>query len=213
MSQQINTDSAGSLALYFRKGMPSVPKTFSFFNEDETDYDLSALEFEMNFKDEEHSATNLFRLINGDGLTINENNITFEVSAARSLLGKDFTWWELRETTTNRTWLCKKGAYFFYGDPVEFSDTTEVTVRLQGDTVNVTISTGSSVDHWRGGWDASGNTFPTTGGSGDGGAIQNGDQFYISNAGGGILTGADGRSELRPQHTIATYIGSNTWIL
>lgn len=43
------------------------------------------------------------------------------------------------------------------------------------------------VNHWRGAWDASGGTFPTTGGSGTGGAIQNGDTWHLSP--GGILNG------------------------
>jgi hypothetical protein len=143
MGEQIITDSAAALDLYIRKNRASVPKTLSFFNEDNTDYSLSGLTFQLNVKEFEYSSSNLFQLTSGFGLTISGNDITFEITAVQSLLAtKEIYWWELKETTTNRTWLGKMGAYFYYGDPKELTDTEDVTIKLSADVVRVTISTG-----------------------------------------------------------------------
>jgi hypothetical protein len=101
------------------------------------------LTFQLNVKEFEYSSSNLFQLTSGFGLTISGNDITFEITAVQSLLAtKEIYWWELKETTTNRTWLGKMGAYFYYGDPKELTDTEDVTIKLSADVVRVTISTG-----------------------------------------------------------------------
>lgn len=51
---------------------------------------------------------------------------------------------------------------------------------------NLVTGGGGGAEHWRGGYDASGNTYPTTGGS-TGGAPQEGDIYYLTV--GGTLNG------------------------
>jgi hypothetical protein len=139
----VNTDSAASLSLYFRKGRESVPKTFSVFDEADDAYSLAGLNFQMNFKTHENAATNLFQLTDGAGLTVGASTISFQVTAAQSIIPtKEIIWWELKETTTNRTWVAKHGAYFFYGDPKETTDITEITVKLSADIIRLTITSG-----------------------------------------------------------------------
>jgi hypothetical protein len=86
-------------------------------------------------------------------------------------------------------------------------------MKVSGVTVEVTMISSGVVDHARGGWDASGNTFPTTGGSGGGGSIQIGDRFYIENEAGGTLSSAGETAEFWPQYSIAEYLGNDIWRL
>jgi hypothetical protein len=95
MAEQVNTDAAAPLALYFRKNRDSVTKTFSFFEDDgETPYSIAGLTFQMNFKNREYSATNIFQLTSGSGLTVGSSTIAFTVTAAKTLLvAGEMCWW------------------------------------------------------------------------------------------------------------------------
>lgn len=65
---------------------------------------------------------------------------------------------------------------------VSFSGGDELLVVRSGATIRIPY-TAISASKWRGAYDASGNTYPSTGGSGAAGAILAGDEWYVSVAG------------------------------
>lgn len=74
---------------------------------------------------------------------------------------------------------------------------------------------GGGTEHWRGAWDASGDVFPVDGdawGSGVAGALQAGDEGYLS-VGGNLESVGDGAPSLWNAYAIIKYIGSGNWII
>lgn len=71
------------------------------------------------------------------------------------------------------------------------TDGTELFEFVQGGiNKKITLSSvASGVNHWRGAWNASSNTFPSSGGTGSGGDPAGGDEWYIEAGGGGAPNG------------------------
>jgi hypothetical protein len=212
MSRQ-SFENAFKIPLFMRRAR-AQSITFSFFNEDGTDYnefsDGRVLHFYIR---QNPTSTPLVDLVEADGLTVSGNDITAAVTVLKSTRAIGMYWWELYDSTNSKT-LGMDRLQISTSQPIPAEQTVEVSMYDGDNVVNVTVSMGGIVDHWRGGWDASGDTFPTTGGSGAGGAIAIGDRFYISNAAGGNLTTAGaGAASLWPQYSIAEYLGSSLWRL
>jgi hypothetical protein len=158
------------------------------------------------------TATPLVDLTSGSGLTISENDITGAFTVLQSTLPIGMYWWELYDSTNSKT-IGIDRIQISTSQPIPADQTVEVSMYSGDNVVRVTVTSGGTIEHFRGGWDASGDTFPTTGGSGAGGAIAIGDRFYISNAAGGTLATAGGSASLWPQYSIAEYLGSSLWRL
>lgn len=139
-------DPAQNLDLYFRKAR-NGSKEFRFFDAD-GDPHVLADDFEL-ICDFEAELTKL------------DNVLTFAVTEEGTENVKPSYFWEIVNTTTGRTWLC--GTAFFTDTlSAEVTDTNDITIILEGEAVEVTISEsgGSGVEHFQGGFDASVNIFP-----------------------------------------------------
>jgi hypothetical protein len=132
-------DIAGKLDILFRIARAGN-KTFTFLDADEAEYSLDGLVFELNVKELPDSAANVFQLTDGSGLTIGTNTIAIAVDEEQTDIPERLYFWELYETVGKKTWLCGT-AYFISRDPSE-NDATTATVRLDPDTITVTISGG-----------------------------------------------------------------------
>jgi hypothetical protein len=184
---------------------------FSFFNEDDTDYNEFDDGRELHFYIRSNSSTTpLVDLTESNGLTVSGNDITPTLTVLQSTLAPNLYWWELYDNTNKKT-LGIDRLQIGTREPAQVEQSVEVS--LSSTTVRVTMVSGGTASQNRGGWDASGNAFPTTGGSGGGGAIVRGDRFYISNSGGGTLASAGEVAIPWPQYSIAEYLGSNVWRL
>jgi len=143
-------DPARNLDLYFRKGRDGS-KTFRFLNADGTPYDFDGQEF---------------RFISGYtvALSFEDNDMLADITAADSAVKRDSYYWELYNVTTKRTWLCGT-SYFTSALSAQADDTVEeITINLDGETVEVTIQTGAGSgggSSYKGPFDASAGSYPT----------------------------------------------------
>lgn len=139
-------DPAVNLDLYFRKGRDGE-KEFRFFDEDGEDYPLTdEFEIRCDFDIEIEIEDNILRLVvDGD-----------QVETVR-----DSYFYEIVNTTKNKTYFTGT-AHFTDTTSAEVEDVTNVTIVLEGEPVEVTIneSGGDATEHFKGGYDASTNTFP-----------------------------------------------------
>jgi hypothetical protein len=131
-------DIAGKLDLLFRIARVGS-KTLSFVDSDDVAYPLDGLEFELNVKERPSSETDLFQLTSGAGLTVGTSSIEIEVDETQTDLPEKLCFWELYETVNKKTWLCGN-CYFISRDPSSEDDALTATVRLEPDTITVTIS-------------------------------------------------------------------------
>lgn len=118
-------DPAKNLNLYFRKRR-NGSKVLAFFNADGSDYDVSAINFEIAGIDATLSAS-------GNELTITK---TTDIAASQAF-------WELINATDNKTWLCGT-AFYREGLSDEAEDSTDLTITLNGEVVNIEIVAGAS---------------------------------------------------------------------
>jgi hypothetical protein len=148
-------DIAGDLDLVFRIARTGS-KTLNFIDPDQVAYPLAGNTFQLNVKLKPNSEDNIFQLTSGNGLTVGASSIAIAVDEARTDLKEKIYFWELYETVNKKTWLCGN-AYFIKKKPVNDSDSTTVTVRLNPDVVTVIISNtvggGSGSSNFRGLWE------------------------------------------------------------
>jgi hypothetical protein len=142
-------DSAVNLDLYFRKNR-NGSKVFRFFDADGVEYELTdEFEFRADF--------DLTLVIQ------NGNEWLLSVLAAGVDEVRNSYFYEIVNTTTGKTWFCGT-AYFTDSYSSDIQNTTDVTLYLEGDPVEVTLleapAGGGGIEHFQGGFDASGNTFP-----------------------------------------------------
>lgn len=138
---KVTTDSAGKLELYFRVARASVPKTLTFKDVNGNAYSIAGITFLLNFIDPNTGST-VLSLASGTGLTIGSSSITFSLTEVQSALPKDLYYWELYDSTNKRSWIYDK-SYFIKREPPDIDNETELTVKLTGETINVTVTTGS----------------------------------------------------------------------
>lgn len=139
-------DPAVNIDLYFRKGR-NGEKEFRFFNAAGDEYPLTDT-FEIRAD---------FEIV----LTVEDNKIILTVEDEEVEGVRSSYFWEIVNTTTGKTWFCGN-AIFTETQSEEITDFTDVTIVLEGEPVEVTINEvgGDGVDHYKGGWDASGDEFP-----------------------------------------------------
>lgn len=136
-------DPSVNLDLYFRKGRDGS-KEFRFFSGDVAYMLEDSFEFRSSFETTLVKENNILTLsVEGDDL---EN-------ARRS------SFYELVNVTKNKTWLCGT-AYFTDDSSAEITDSEDITIVLEGEPVVININESGGSDHYKGGWDASGDTFP-----------------------------------------------------
>jgi hypothetical protein len=135
-------DIAGKLDLLFRIARVGS-KTLSFVDSEGVAYPLDGFEFQLNIKERPSSAENLIELTDGSGLTVNASSIEIEVDEEDTDQTEKLKFWELYETVNKKTWLCGN-CYFISRDPSSENDAVTVTVRLDPDTITVTISNPAS---------------------------------------------------------------------
>jgi len=183
MSKRVTCDPAKNLDLYFRKRRAGS-KEFIFKNSDGTNHNLTdTFEFRSGFPVD---------------LTVLDNKITFDIDEEQSDTKNDSYFWELVNTVTKRTWLCGT-SYLTQGNSAEEDEQITITIDLEGETVEVTINeagSGEGTEHFKGTWDASGDTFP-----GDADTVA-GDWWVFTI--GGTLDGGDW-----PAKTISTALTDN----
>jgi len=170
-------DPSGTLNLIFRKNRDGE-KVFVFKNVDTTDYDISAIEFELRIKRNSNSVSNLILLTDGAGLATAGNELTVTITDTQSNQPSDFSYWELYNVTADETWI--NGNAYFITQSEDADNTVAVTINLAVEEVTVTVqnSGGGSIEsQYRGAFIASDDTFPSTGGSGSGGSIMDGDEW------------------------------------
>ncbi len=176
----VDFDPAGTLNLNFRRDR-SGEKLFTFLNVDTTDYDISGFDFQLRIKKRSGLSTNVLLLTVGSGLAIDVNELTISVTSDQMYLPNDFYWYELYNVTTDETWLY--GNVYVNEGSEEPESEIEVTVNLESETVVVTIeSTGASSggSQFRGSFNPTGVLLPSSGGSGAGGVIKAGDEWFFS---------------------------------
>jgi hypothetical protein len=131
-------DIAGKLDLLFRIARVGS-KTLTFVDSESVAYPLDGFEFQLNIKERPSSVENLIELTSGSGLTIGTNSIEIDVDEEDTAQTEKLKFWELYETVNKKTWLCGN-CYFISRDPSSENDAVTVTVRLDPDTITVTIS-------------------------------------------------------------------------
>jgi len=134
-------DPSVNLDLYFRKGM-NGNKTLNFFRTNGSEYDLTGINFE-------------FRAPFPVSVNVIGNSIELSI-AYSEVINRNTFFYQLVNTSTVRTWL--SGTSFFTSDlSANVSDSENIVINLNGETINITISDTASllID-----WDMDTNLFP-----------------------------------------------------
>lgn len=184
-------DPAKNLDLYFRFDREGS-KVLNFYDADGDALDITGITFRI------------------DGIPATLSSLANQLTITQAAIQprRETLFWELVNVTSGKTWLCGT-AYYTSGIAQETNQSENITITTDSEIINITISDSSGsggTSQWRGAWDASGNTLPVDGGSGVGGALVAGDEFYLSP--GGNFDGEDW-----PENTVAKYLGSDTWRL
>jgi hypothetical protein len=117
-------DPAKNLDLYFRKER-NGSKVFTFLNAAGSAYDLTGIDFQ-------------FKSAFAVALVILNNTITIDFDEDEAI-NRDSYFWELYNATAGKTWLTGT-AYFTSTLSAEAQDTQEITIALNGETINITIN-------------------------------------------------------------------------
>lgn len=176
----VNFDPAGIKNLIFRKNRDGE-KVFVFKNTDGTECDISGIDFEFRFKTRSTAGPDILLLTIGSGLSVNVNELTIAITESQSNLPKYQYYWELYNVTSEQTWI--SGIAYIRTLSTNPDDTTQVTINL--DVVDVIVYVGSSSttsteSPFRGSFNPTGVLLPSSGGSGAGGTIKAGDEWFFS---------------------------------
>lgn len=199
MSDRASFESAFKVPLYMRRARAGSI-TFSFFNEDDTDYNSLDDGRELHFYIRQNpSSTPLVDLTEASGLTVSGNDITAAVTEAQSTRALGMYWWELYDNTNKKTIGLDK---LQIGSREPIAADTSVEVTISTTTVRVTVTSGGLAGTQnKGGWDASNDTFPT------GAAV--GDRYYLTVVG---TLASYGQSAVEwPIGSMIEYLGSDNW--
>jgi hypothetical protein len=189
MGTTVSLDQSSNLKLIYRKG-EGRPMTFRI-REDGAAYDIGAFEFVFEVF-EIDGTTPVFSLTEGSGNGIDNGGVTGLLVVDPSdedvdIAAKSYHWVLRITTPNNETWF--NGLFVVNAAPLRatYNDSATVELDLGDVTVDVALSISGTalpgtlrlMDEF----DASVDTFPTTGGSGTDGAIQKGNMFNITVAG------------------------------
>lgn len=149
MERYASLDKSRLLNFKIRIGETSVPKILTFVNADGSPYNISGKGFELPVKKMPGTTANLFKLTEGDGLTIEgagENKLRIEVNATRAGVTKqdNVFFGTLYSSVEDHTWL--NGDWEFHNgkyDGVTESDT--ITIAENGDNITITVSGEQSI--------------------------------------------------------------------
>lgn len=126
-------DPAKNLDLYFRK-LRAGSKVLAFFNQAGDDYDIEAIDF----------------TIWGIDATLTKSGNELTIVKGSDIVGAQ-CFWELVNATDNKTWLTGT-AFYLEGLSAEVDDTEEqITIALNGETVNIVIAAGTGTGDLNGG--------------------------------------------------------------
>jgi hypothetical protein len=131
-------DIAGELDLEFRIARAGSI-LLTFVDIDGAPFVLDDYDHELNIRENALDEENIITLTDGDGLTYDSNTILVEVDEEETNLPEKLYYWELYETTTKKTWLCRN-AYFISRDPSNTSGEITATVNTGTTEITVTIS-------------------------------------------------------------------------
>lgn len=124
----ISLDKSRLVRLFARIGEASVPRTFIFQNEDESDHDISNYDFKLIVYKRANSNVKLFTLSIGSGLTVEDDNkLIIEITAAQATQEAGTYFWRLYSTQEDHTWL--NGPFQFHNgesDNVEEEETVNI---------------------------------------------------------------------------------------
>lgn len=149
------------------------------------------IRFKEDKDDTEEDA--VLELISGSGLTWADNVMDAQVDEDQAAGFSEADYFIEMELTRNsddykRNYVSAI-ARFHNGRFDGVADSSDGTITVNDDNGEVVIievtdsGGGGGQEFWRGAHDCSGNAFPSTGGSGSGGAIESGNQWYVSVAG------------------------------
>jgi hypothetical protein len=133
---QATFDIAQKLDLYFRIERDGH-KTLTFTSEG-LNYDISGIAWEFNLRPF-GAVENTIELKDGVGLSVSGNEIAITVTAEQTKVAEKLYFWELLDTTHNKTWLCGN-AHFTSKDPVKVNESINIMVNTEPDVVNIEIS-------------------------------------------------------------------------
>jgi hypothetical protein len=131
-------DIAGELDLEFRIARAGSI-LLTFIDVDGAPFVLDDYDHQLNIRGNALDEENIITLTDGDGLTYDSNTILVEVDEEETNLPEKLYYWELYETTTKKTWLCRN-AYFISRDPSNVSGEITATVNTGTTEITVTIS-------------------------------------------------------------------------
>ena len=125
---EINLDKSRSVRLRARIREASVPRTLVFTNEDGTDHDISAYDFQLIVYKNSNSLVKLFTLTIGSGLTVvASNTLVIEITAVQATQVAGTYFWRLHSIDEDHTWL--NGPFVFHhgdSDNVEDEETVNI---------------------------------------------------------------------------------------
>jgi len=104
----IYLDKSRSARLRARVNEASVPKTFAFFNSDQTPHDISSYDFKLFVQVRANSSRKLFTLSIGDGLEVtgdDSNQLAISISQERATQNADTYFWRLWSESEDHTWM------------------------------------------------------------------------------------------------------------
>jgi hypothetical protein len=153
-------DPSKNLDLYFRKNRAGTV-TLVFKDADGNDYSLAGLTFVV-----------LAGFVLGAEVSGNEIELSFDEETE---IKRSSYFWELYNEVHKKTWLCGT-AHFTEGLSAQATDTVEITINPEGESVEVTIAEVSG-NNFRGPYDASSGDYPTDP------TISDGDFLRVSVAG------------------------------
>lgn len=177
------------LNLYARIAEASIPVLLTFLNEDGSPHAITSYNFQLWVKRVSGATTKIFTLTIGDGLTIvgaGLNQLQIVVSAERATGRRAETnFYQLYASYEDHTWL--NGPFVWHDGSFDGLQCQCSSTICTEDMVTITIESGgavTSVQYFRGTLEQSSpEEFPTSDGSGTGGAIQAGDNWIYPEGG------------------------------
>lgn len=126
----ISLDKSRNVRIFARVGEASVPRVFTFLQQDEvTPYDISGLDFKLFVFKRHNTTQKFFTLAIGSGLTVqgSSNELLIEITAAQADQVPGTYFYRLYSATEDHTWL--NGPFTFHMgefDNVEEEETVNI---------------------------------------------------------------------------------------
>lgn len=139
--KKASTDPGKELHLYSRIGMYNE-KRLSFFNADGSDYDLASVLVEIGVK-KNRGDSDLITLTEGNGITINENDIDFVFTESQSTNFKERVYyWQLRRTISGNTKVWLNGDHDWHNGKFDSFNVNgeNITIDDNGSDIIISIS-------------------------------------------------------------------------